>query len=166
MTFAEIAMWVSLLTPASFMLMVLLSKSEPTMGRLFTALANMLTRVWESIMILAGKQPAVVEGNQKLTLDEMGITLEEASDAHYDEAPLKRIQALHSNEHSRWQTQFDRLLPPADLDDTEDIWDEDADETLLMIECKNHSKTETCYYCDGDPVTGRKYRPKRQRRKR
>lgn len=79
---------------------------------------------------------------------------------------LKR-QAI-KQEHKVWADEFKlygdrRSWNYKPREDTKEIWDEDADETLLMIECKNHPRTQTCYYCDNNT---HRYAPKRQRRKR
>lgn len=169
-----------------------------------------------------GKSKPILDRNKveaKLTLDEMGITLWEASDAHYDAKALKKIRDSHQLEHRLWLNfageghwtdeerklvglpkamrvepmtadrievrnwegdvvrssgmtldQAERIAARAkqinaDLDDTFDIWDEDADETLLARDCKNHDRTELCYYCDGSRERNIQATPKRQRRK-
>ena len=197
----------------------------PTEG--FKHTGSFFTRVFESIAILFGgeppKRPAI---EAKLTLDEMGMTLWEASDAHYDVKALNRIKQSHQLEHKLWlnfageghwanneerelvglpkkrtaeenarlglvtadhivtvqnwggdvirtnrgitHEQAERILNRAkqinaDRDDSFDIWDEDADETLLMQKCSEHPADQECYYCDPD-IRHTSY-PKRQRRK-
>lgn len=61
-----------------------------------------LVRVWESIAIVFGRPRPVVPDNTKMTLDELGMTLWEASDAHYDKKQLDRIRESHKLEHRLW----------------------------------------------------------------
>jgi hypothetical protein len=215
----DVILFIGLMTPCVLGIMLGLKQNGgPTES--FIKLSDFFTRVFESIAILFGAPRPVVP--KVLTLDDKGMTLWEASEAHYDVKALNRIKQSHQLEHKLWLNfageghwstneerelvglpkkrtpeenmrlglitadrieirnwqgdvvrsggmtpeQAERIVERAnqinaDLDDTEDIWDEDADETLLIQQCKNHSRTETCYYCDNNT---HRY-PKRQRRR-
>lgn len=136
-----------------------------------------IVRVWESIAILFGRPRPVVEGNEKLTLDEMGMTLWEASDAHYDADALNRIRKSHQLEHKLWLnfagenhwTDEERQLvglpkvrklyvgdPVSIRNWNGDVIRTDPDDEVFEVEdledeatiCSTHPKNQVCYYCD------------------
>lgn len=103
------------------------------------------------------KKP-IVEANQKMTLAEMGMTLEEAAQDYIDLAPLVTIKKLHQREHRVWTNEFRRLLdqddkqlPVVDAEDVQSIYDYHGKKIRqTKPKCKgNHKTTEVCYLCDG-----------------
>lgn len=95
------------------------------------------------------KKPKV-EANQKLTLDEMGITLEQHAQQYIDKGPLHKLKQLHRNEHRVWTNAFnrltdqdDRVLPVLDAEDVVTIRDYNGN----PVRC-THPRTQVCYNCD------------------
>jgi hypothetical protein len=96
----DVIISITVMTPLALGLILGL-RQNPT--ETFTRIERLLTRVWESIAIVFGATPPAPPAIEaKLTLDEMGMTLWEASDAHYDAAQLNRIRASHQLEHKQW----------------------------------------------------------------
>lgn len=142
MTFAEAAVMIGLLTPIVCASIVVLSNPS-IFDKMFTALASMLVRVWESIMILAGQRKVIEPPH------------------HLDADPFEAKRMAIRNEHRWWGELFKQLAghawdytPPV----VEEIWDEDVDDlltdeehkylrkTFLTKKCK-HDVNEACYYC-------------------
>lgn len=149
----------------------------------------MLLTSWACYFAVPTMRRWRTEKELKPTLDDLGMTLEQASDKHYDGTHLEKIRAIHSQEHVEWQRAYSMITTEKWLkerfdhgtrrepirtwsgqaltfDDDEVVEYEDDEEdnfTITHHGGMTHTYGEVCYKCDNGFPEPKQYK-KRQRR--